>query len=300
LNKDIKNKKRVGPKKYLNVILLIAACTFGLFALVNAFNGKVLIAFSELLIACMYLVNLLAFSRHKNYQFAAAVSLISTFFGLLIVFFEGGISDSGILWLLIFPPVAFFLQGQKKGAWWNGALLSVLIAIFFLSWFDVLPIHYDLLFFRQFIFAFLVLSLISYAYQYSIEENEYRLTQNQKELIEANDALQIVRKKQKDASRFSLDNPAPVFRTTLSGDVTFANDAARSIILDCKDDGSCALDPDFFHIVTQKIKKNPKIRLERKTGSETYSYDVVRVRNTYLNFYGRNITKEKEAEEVKN
>jgi GAF domain-containing protein len=71
--------------------------------------------------------------RGLEYRIRAAIPLLITYFLSLFIFYRGGLSGSGRVWLLILPALTFLLLGPRPGVWAGvvSALTYVLCAILF-------------------------------------------------------------------------------------------------------------------------------------------------------------------------
>jgi len=124
---------------FLNGLLLIAVIG-GLIALVLTYISlpKSLSALEQLAqiapFAIGWLMALIPWVwRNLEYRIRAALPLLITYFLSLFIFYRGGLSGSGRVWLLLFPALTFLLLGPRSGIWAGivSVLTYVLCAIVF-------------------------------------------------------------------------------------------------------------------------------------------------------------------------
>jgi GAF domain-containing protein len=124
---------------FLNGLLLIAVIG-GLIAMILTYVSlpKGLSALEQLAqiapFAIGWLMALIPWAwRNLEYRIGAAFPLLITYFLSLFIFYRGGLSGSGRVWLLLFPALTFLLLGHRPGIWAGivSVLTYVLCAIVF-------------------------------------------------------------------------------------------------------------------------------------------------------------------------
>lgn len=98
---------------------------------------------------------------HKP-RLATNLIILATFLLALMLAMTGGGDGAGIVWLLVFPPLLFFLEDKKASFIWVGLLLLALAVLFFTGH---LYYKYDTFFYQHTSYAIIVISIVVYFYQ---------------------------------------------------------------------------------------------------------------------------------------
>lgn len=101
----------------------------------------------------------------------------------------GGINRTGIFWWFCFPPGAFYLKGKSVGwRWVLGSNLIFVLTLLF-SALDFTSVPYAPVTLRQFMAAYLVVSLLMYTYEIIRAEYEEQIAKDTNDILEANQRL---------------------------------------------------------------------------------------------------------------
>lgn len=128
---------------------------------------------------------------------------------------------------------------------------------------------------------------------------------NGKVLSSISTQLDITKRKKaekeiEDLSRFPSENPNPVFRINKEGKVIYSNLVGIKQLKKLKSNVNQKAPKVFYDIVT-KLFKEKSTRVETLNvhlGDKDYEYVVTPVKNTgYANLYGRDVTKQKKAQD---
>jgi len=96
-------------------------------------------------------------------------------------------------------------------------------------------------------------------------------------------------------SRFSSENPNPVLRVQVDGEIIYANDPAKKTF---KVKVGGKMPEHYLPILKKAEKSQEEVRLEEKIGHRYYGSTVRFIKDPgYLNMYSRDITQRKKAEE---
>ena len=99
-------------------------------------------------------------------------------------------------------------------------------------------------------------------------------------------------------AKFPAENPNPVFRITRNGTLLYANDAAKSFLVEWDCQVGQTVPVDWQHRVTDVFLKATEGRVEVDHRKNIFSFFIVPVINEdYANIYGRDITKRKQFEQ---
>ncbi len=140
------NDELFGPEERSRQIKLASfiGAVVGLpFAFHNLFvSGLLVVGMIELLAVTLLLLPAAILAhRQSALDLAEGMILLAglAIFGILIVY--RGVQGTGLFWGFVFPFLAFFLKGQRRG-WWYSTGFIVLVALHFFSWHRYLPFAY--------------------------------------------------------------------------------------------------------------------------------------------------------------
>ena len=127
-------------------------------------------------------LNYYLFKKSKIHRETASSVII--IFALIIfssIFYLGGIDYSGIFWMLLFPPLCFFLKGSKKGFLLISLLLLILMVLYFFfspaSGYSY-PLRYTLIAFSVYFLS----AVFSFIYENTLREY-FGIIQNKTEAL---------------------------------------------------------------------------------------------------------------------
>jgi PAS domain S-box-containing protein len=100
-------------------------------------------------------------------------------------------------------------------------------------------------------------------------------------------------KKIEDIARFPAQNPSPVLRLDIKGNILYANNPGKKFIKPWKKDDRYNI-PTLFKKAVNEVVQSKKIKqVEFRNGNKTFLFSVVPIVGTdYVNMYGMEITKE--------
>ena len=119
------------------------------------------------------------------------------------------------------------------------------------------------------------------------------------------DSIKILKKEAQreivDLSRFPQENPSPIFRVSTKLRIMYANKPAKIILEKLGLKGKEIPKKLIASVSASLKKKNEKLMtLERKIGTLTYEFSIVKVKDAdYYNIYGTDITDRKKEEKSK-
>lgn len=120
------------------------------------------IATIELCMAAILLLNLLYLRHSKNINIASSIILVTLGFLTFSIYVEGGISETGNLWIMVLPLLTFYLKDDDVSFYWIGAFLFILSFIDIAMLVEYLPQSYNKSTIRQTYIVFFVITLLSY------------------------------------------------------------------------------------------------------------------------------------------
>jgi diguanylate cyclase (GGDEF)-like protein/PAS domain S-box-containing protein len=245
---DVEHSRRVYILFSISIISIIVLFLFGIIALMKKSYALGMLEFT---LAFALAVNLLHARRYKNYNtnIYFGIGLSGTFF--VYVFLTGGINTTGFVCYYIFPLIASFILGSKKGAIANLLMSFPVVILFFMKTPPSFLTNYSFDFKLRFLFSFLVTSIFSYLFEYSREQNqeelrnahddlEQRVDERTSALQEAIQSLQneiSERRRAEEALRQSEERYRTIleniedgyYEVDLAGNLTFFNDSMSRI-----------------------------------------------------------------------
>lgn len=165
------------------MLVLLSLLVFSVFAVLSA--DFVLLA---LLVAAIITLigNVSYLRRTQKYNISGNVLLIVLSIVLVFSLVWGGIEKTGIVWSFIFPPVAVFILGLKRGSILSLSLWFLIIVLLFLPTNLSVFTDYETPTKLRFVLVFLGIYIISYVYEYIRTE---RLQEVEKEMLESQKAV---------------------------------------------------------------------------------------------------------------
>jgi diguanylate cyclase (GGDEF)-like protein len=152
--------------------------TMVIYGLVNWFRGGYFLCLLILASGSGLVAGLLMLRNLKDGRIIYRINI--ALFGLLITYMMILGSDGGskILWMYTFPLIAFFLFGKEEGLTWSALILLVTLATFWGPLQSVTLYPYASDFKTRFITTYLIVSAITYWFEYS--RYHYRLDTEEK------------------------------------------------------------------------------------------------------------------------
>jgi len=153
-------------RRALAFTLKLAIPTALFFSPVNYFAGHHWLGL--LLLAVGLVLMPICLAKRKNhllplFEAMVMISAIFIFGGLWI---DGGIANTGIYWVFIYPFVAFYITGLRFGWLWVGGFAALLLAVFFAQYDGLLILPYSTAELIYFGTSFLFYTLIACIFEY--------------------------------------------------------------------------------------------------------------------------------------
>jgi len=159
INNEEKKERKAFVIIVLSVITFLFLVSFGYYN--YAFNLRKLGIF-ELVSGLAVLLNFIAFlyTRKNSLHSSIFLFIIGTVFSVLII--TGGIHNTGIFWIYLYPALVLVLKDFKKAVLWNIYFVVLLVLIVVADSLYFIEPPYDKTTLRQAIFVYFSLLLLSY------------------------------------------------------------------------------------------------------------------------------------------
>lgn len=124
----------------------------------------------------MFTVIMLNIGRTNKSLMFSATTLVFTLMVLIVyLVVTGGKSNTGPIWMLIVPPVAFFLNGLRNGLIMLCAFLLIVIVLFFIPELDIITADYTADFKKRIVYVFMTVTFLSAVYEHSRQQTFYQI-----------------------------------------------------------------------------------------------------------------------------
>jgi PAS domain S-box-containing protein len=198
---DLEDRLRIRVINFISVITILVLIFFGTVAIGKE---KLTLGFSDLSVALIFFITQVYLRKTGNYSFVKYFWVSSTGILFAYLFNTGGIENTGHLWAYIFPLVAAFLLGARKGA----ITISLVVAFILASWIYDLSqgkAVYSLTLVVRFLFSFLIVSFAACYYEHFRQETLRQLAESNleldKQIAKLKEAEEALRKNQEELER---------------------------------------------------------------------------------------------------
>lgn len=160
-NRQVDFLKRVGV---FASVILVAYAGF------NYWTGEYTIGLLQIGLIILIAIALSHIQRTGTATFSANIAAVVLLIITLQNYITGGINQTGILWVFIFPPFIFFLTGSRKGVVWTSILYIGFISIIVLEHLGYLELPYPLFTSIMLLGALALVGVLTYTFQHSFEK----------------------------------------------------------------------------------------------------------------------------------
>lgn len=139
------------------------------FSAFNFMHGLYSLALVELCILAYIPFCWIQVRQHQAYDQATHFVIFSNMILALMLFQNGGVDQTGIYWLIVFPLIVFFLVEVKTGRNWMFVFLTLLSGILLLYTFALIDLSYTVFQIASACIVCLCFALLAYLNQYFLE-----------------------------------------------------------------------------------------------------------------------------------
>jgi signal transduction histidine kinase/CheY-like chemotaxis protein len=193
-------------------MVLVGCVPVIIFNVIHLIEGMYALMALQLPILVLNVANLFWLRSHRRIQTAVSVMLASVAMMLLLTTILGGVGNAGILWLSVYPLLAFLLDGKRRGLYWTGMFNLGVIVIYLIELFGVDLTPHSEEFLQVAVFSTATMSVLLYVYEGLRQELVEALIDARRRAESANIAK----------SNF-LANMSHEIRTPMNGILGFSN-----------------------------------------------------------------------------
>ncbi len=182
-----------GRRKLYVVFLLIIFFPLALFGILHIKKNLPQYGIINISIAASILfgIYILRYLKKGEYLFRFTVFIKEII--LVYWIFTGAFQGYSILYVLVFPPFAFFLMGKKEGFLWSLSIAFFCLLIFINPFHQLNSFHYSFPFFLRHITSLLIVILFTYFYEAEREKYKEGMDREQRNLLEERNFLAIAK-----------------------------------------------------------------------------------------------------------
>ena len=159
----------------INLFSLVGLSITGLMSIAALLNKAHLLA---LVLACASIIYFVSFIVHKNSQnlrFCGGTIVYSLFALMVYLVYDGGVDNTGPLWIFMTAPVALSIQGFKRGLAEIGIFVFIISFLMFTPGEPLVIADYSVEFKLRILYSYLTVTFLSAFYEYS-RNSSYQYT----------------------------------------------------------------------------------------------------------------------------
>jgi len=168
--KEFKRKRRIIIVSSFSILAVLVFTSYGFVHIFIDYNP--FMCFIMFFFTWIFITNIIILNETKNVDIAITVSLLFCILLFSIIMIAGGFSNFAIIWVLLFPLMAFYFKGRFYGLIFNLIFIFVFILIFLLSLFNFIKSAYNSAEFIYIFLAYLFISLITFFYEDTNNKSE--------------------------------------------------------------------------------------------------------------------------------
>ena len=182
--KSVQDSIAADRASFLRATIKMALVLFGVYSIYNFVINDFPSAIMQAIMAVLLLVSLFLIQKNKDLKWPINISTFVLSYITLYNFSTGGVAETGVYWIFLFPGLVFTFQGKKNGLRWTLLVFFLIIMTAIGSIFYGFPKSpYSTAVIINQIIILAILSATSYFRQNIVEKGQTSLN----ELIEKSD-----------------------------------------------------------------------------------------------------------------
>jgi len=149
-------------KHFIIVFSSFSAIVFMVFGFYYTLYNNIILGIFEVSTSIVFLINLFFLITKNTIEISAKIVVFFVMLISLFVFYNGGIENTGNLWLTLVPMFPTLLLKYEDGLKWLYIYSTILIAIILLGMFEILSLKFNFLELRQTLIVFILFSVLIY------------------------------------------------------------------------------------------------------------------------------------------
>lgn len=160
-----------------------------MFSILSGFKGNYFFALFDMALVGFVVVNILYVRATKRVEFSCNVTILVMGLFFLILFFTGGVGNTGHLWAYCYPPMVFYFVGARRGGVVVGSFYAILLAGLFIPNFPFMNAGYSSDTANRFAGSYLAIIVVSWLYELARSNSYARNLEQTRQLTDALDGL---------------------------------------------------------------------------------------------------------------
>ncbi|MEA2090774.1 MAG: diguanylate cyclase [Campylobacterota bacterium] len=159
------------------------AVIFLVFGINYLFKDALLLGVVETTFGILQIINIYFLKKTDRLGISAKALLFSIYIMTLIIFVDGGLGNTGNLWLLFIPLFTMLLLDQSESARYLIAYMLIVAAILIMSYFEMISLKYSTIELRQTLVVFTVLIYLTF-YNEQLKKHFHQEIQENNEMLQ--------------------------------------------------------------------------------------------------------------------
>lgn len=172
-------------------MLITGVVVYFTFAIVNYFNGFYALSAYEFALWIINIVCLITSDEKLSIEIKGNIAVFSAFLLLLLLYFFGGLENTGIYWIPILPLIVFPMVGIRQGWLWLGAFVTGILLMHSVCVTVGYQIPYTLVQTSQMLSTFAVFTVLAFIFEALRLQHYDELELKNEALIETREQLRL-------------------------------------------------------------------------------------------------------------
>ncbi len=160
---DFQKRADATRHDFINIASGFSALLLFGFGMVHLYYAAYITGLLECLFALFFIANIIYLKQSKNTLLSSELFLSNVAMITLIIFANGGYQGTGHIWVILFPFIALYLQGEKRGLLWVLSHFATLLILTYFIYDGILhPNNYTYALAQQSILAYFGAVILAY------------------------------------------------------------------------------------------------------------------------------------------